>query len=299
VKTDSLKALYLIVLNYSWNVMEKVEPLFHPQTAAALQRFLQSPAHAIGLIGPPGAGKRFTAQYLARHVLGMAGAEAIRTIIAEKNSISIEQIRGIQQFLRLKVPGTAAVKRVVIIEDAGLMGAEAQNALLKMLEEPPADTIFILTTDSTALLKPTIISRLQKFHILPITLDQATTLADVSETELRKAYHLSGGYCGLLFALLQDKEHRLVQAVEEAKKLVKASTYTRLQQIDSLAKEKEQLPQLLYALQRVLGAVLAQTTDKIQLQRLTARLRAVYEAEHDLAHNANTKLVLTDLFLHL
>ena len=68
-----------------------------------------------------------------------------RTLISErsateKGSIAIEQIRALISFFQLKVPGKTKIKRVAIIQDADRMGLEAQNALLKALEEPPEDS---------------------------------------------------------------------------------------------------------------------------------------------------------------
>lgn len=54
--------------------------------------------------------------------------------------------------------------RVVIIEDISVMTIEAQNALLKTLEEPPEEAILILGTPSEANLLPTILSRLSIYH---------------------------------------------------------------------------------------------------------------------------------------
>lgn len=46
------------------------------------------------------------------------------------------------------------------------MNKEAQNALLKLLEEPPEKTVFIMTTSRPRLLLPTVLSRVQKLHIV-------------------------------------------------------------------------------------------------------------------------------------
>ncbi len=74
-----------------------------------------------------------------------------------KNSIGIEEIKFMQKKLFLK-PIRSPTK-AVIIEDAQLLTTEAQNAMLKVLEEPPAHTIIILSTESKEPLLPTIISR--------------------------------------------------------------------------------------------------------------------------------------------
>ncbi len=272
--------------------------LIHPSTRAILANFISDPAHALCLIGPPGAGKKHLAQALAHQLLKTKRSDDIY-VVAGETSIGIEQVRELQNYLRLKKPGKELIRRVVIIQDGGKMGDEAQNALLKILEEPPADTVIVLTTDGSMSLKPTIYSRTQAIQVLPISLELAIEHFEQPKSAITRAYHLSGGYIGLLQALLDDSEHDLTRAIEEAKNIVKSDSFKRLLLVDGLAKQKPYINTLLYALQRVLGAVIAQTGDRDKLKRLIASSKAVYQAQIDMSKSANTKLLLTDLFLHL
>ncbi len=77
--------------------------------------------------------------------------------IPNANNIKINSIREISNFISFSYEGN--FKRVIIISNAHLMKDEAQNALLKNLEEPPEDIIFILTTPFPELVKETILSR--------------------------------------------------------------------------------------------------------------------------------------------
>jgi DNA polymerase III gamma/tau subunit len=79
------------------------------------------------------------------------------------NSIGIEEIKNMQKKLFLK-PIKSQTK-AVILQDAELLTIEAQNALLKSLEEPPDNTIIILSTESIEPLLATIISRCQIIDI--------------------------------------------------------------------------------------------------------------------------------------
>lgn len=72
-------------------------------------------------------------------------------------NIKVDQIRALQR--RLNVRPSLAPRRVIIFDSADLLERNAANALLKSLEEPPADTIFLLIAHNPGRLLPTIRSR--------------------------------------------------------------------------------------------------------------------------------------------
>ena len=77
----------------------------------------------------------------------------------EKTQISIEQVRILLHFLSLR-PHSSAYK-LVLIKNAEDLTLEASNSLLKILEEPPPQTVFILLSENEEALPPTVISRCQ------------------------------------------------------------------------------------------------------------------------------------------
>lgn len=83
-----------------------------------------------------------------------------------KKIISISQIR--EMGLTISSRPNEARFRMVLILNADLMNIQAQNALLKLLEEPPEKTFFILIANKTSLLLPTIISRCRKIKFKPL-----------------------------------------------------------------------------------------------------------------------------------
>jgi DNA polymerase III delta prime subunit len=82
-----------------------------------------------------------------------------------QQSIGIEDVKNLQAKIFLK-PLKSETK-VVVLNDAQLLTVAAQNALLKMLEEPPGHTNIVLSTDSIDALLPTIISRCQIVNLQP------------------------------------------------------------------------------------------------------------------------------------
>jgi DNA polymerase III subunit delta' len=90
-----------------------------------------------------------------------------RISIEGANTIKISSIREIKKYLSLsEAPNTF---RFVLILDAHLMNDRSQNALLKSLEEPPENVIFILLTSSKENLLPTVISRCRDLTFDPLS----------------------------------------------------------------------------------------------------------------------------------
>ncbi|MFN7729141.1 MAG: ATP-binding protein [Bdellovibrio sp.] len=126
-------------------------------------------------VGPSGVGRRKVAKGLAQALVcersslacGECGpclrvaqgvSEAVRVVSAEKTQIKIEQSREILDFLSLRAISNA---RIVIIDGAHNLNAQAGNALLKILEEPPENSYFFLIAPSARHVLPTLRSRSQ------------------------------------------------------------------------------------------------------------------------------------------
>lgn len=105
----------------------------------------------------------------------------------------------------------AARRKFVLIVGADTMNSEAANRLLKTLEEPPAETTFILTTSRPEHLLPTIISRCQvvRFHALPGAQVRAALAERFPQTDtalLDAATAMAGGRFGLARRLIDSPE---------------------------------------------------------------------------------------------
>lgn len=90
--------------------------------------------------------------------------------IPNANNIKINSIREISRFVSYSNEGN--FKRIIILSNAHLMKDEAQNALLKNLEEPPENIIFILCTPYPNLLKETILSRCWRINFENLSPDE-------------------------------------------------------------------------------------------------------------------------------
>lgn len=281
--------------------------LINSKTKAALETFAKQPAHALLLLGPAGSGKLALGKHLAAGLLNIKPAEldkyAYFLHIArqeKKQDISVEAIRELIKSLKLKVPSSSVVKRVVLVEDAHLMNQEAQNAFLKSLEEPAPGTVFILTSLSKNSLLPTVVSRATSITVEPVNLEQAAKFyAQKSQPEVAAAWALSQGAPGLLNSLLLDKDNDVRQAVNQAKSLLTKNKYQRLVELDKIS-DKAELQNVFDGMTKVLKALYRAAAAKNDQKRMDASLKAaklVLEARRDIEQNAMPRLVILRLVL--
>jgi hypothetical protein len=278
--------------------------LLHPKTRLQIQYVLKNPPHGLTIVAPNGSGKKILAKTIATSFLELSDIEKLESYpyfyhvkrLNKKSDISIEQVREIINALKLKVPGSKTVGRVVFIEDAHFLNIPAQNALLKSLEEPNADTVFVLSINSIENVLPTIASRIQKLEALPVGLDEALNFwqDEYPKETIESAWRLSGGTVGLMHALLtQNKDHRLKAAVDEAKIFLKATKYQRLLQLDQVSKNKENFEIFLDALARTLGFLhhaSVKSGKEAQSKQILSSRRVLQKSKKGLQQNANTKL---------
>lgn len=102
-------------------------------------------------------------------------------------------------------------RKVYLITSAETMNDEAENRLLKTLEEPPADTVLILTSSNLGALLPTTISRCQIVNFEAVPTPAATAalqqrFADLPAAQVQSLIALSGGRVGWAISMLQHPE---------------------------------------------------------------------------------------------
>lgn len=173
--------------------------------------------------------------------------------------------------------------KVYILEDSQNMNDSSENALLKILEEPPAGVYFILTCDSRAAMLPTVLSRATVVSLLGET-------AAFSEETVQTA-------CALANALVSGSEWELLCATAP------------------LQKDRDEIRDTLSCLCKLFSDALcvkcggegalvhAQTAARLAAKFSKAKLYAVHTAAEALlesaGRNANTNLLLTGLCYRL
>jgi hypothetical protein len=233
--------------------------LLHSTTKAHIESFVKNPSHGLIISGVEGSGKFYLAQKLAAKILGIGGIDDLlvypylEIVQAEDGVIKIDQIRHLGNFLQLKTIGDRRLRRVVVIKDAHQMNVQSQNAILKILEEPPSDTIIIMTVCGETSLKPTLYSRAQNIKALPVSEAEATAYFSekYQESEIKGAYLYSGGAVGLMTELLTNPDSDYIVWRDRAKHLLSSTQATRLAQINELIKDRNEVKKLIFALKKL------------------------------------------------
>ncbi|HEX9153767.1 MAG TPA: hypothetical protein VF809_03025 [Candidatus Saccharimonadales bacterium] len=285
--------------------------VLHPRTREQVAHFTDDPSHALLLVSANGMGKTAVARAILTKVLRLAPDSLDQhpyfTIVTpEKGTISIDAIRQLQHFLQLRTLGDQPLRRAIIVEHAECLTTEAQNAYLKLLEEPPADTIMVLTANNQRALLPTILSRVQSLPMYAPTEDAIKnyfTEQGKNDAAISQSFFLSGGMPGLMHALMSDdKSHPLAAGVSQAKEILQKPIFDRLAMVEPLSKKKEDARYVVQALQHIAQTCLDQAAakgDEAKLKQWHRILRVSTKAEQSIGQSANTKLVLSNMMLHL
>lgn len=178
--------------------------------------------------------------------------------------LGIAEARKIKEHFSLKP--YSAKGRVVVIEDASVLTIEAQNALLKTLEEPPQEAILFLGTKSDATLLPTILSRCQIIH-LDATGDDTLV------------YHSK---------YAQDLEKLLKSTIEE-----------RFRYVEKLKEKEEFLHSMIYFFRQKMVEPVTHTRSDLARLKEVKFLKELLRSEEWAKQNVNLRAILEYLMLKM
>ena len=207
--------------------------VFNQTTEGQLKQFALHLPGALLITGPEGIGLTSAALEVSirsKAVVQTVLPEKDEKVDIEKGTISVDSIRRLYSITKTIEPNG----RIIIIDYAERMAKTAQNAFLKLLEEPSEGTHFILLTHQPGLLLPTILSRAQRLDMRPITAEQSSDLLDRlkirDERQKAQLLFIAGGFPAELTRLATDAAYFEVRSsiIKDAREYVVGNAYTRL-----------------------------------------------------------------------
>jgi DNA polymerase III subunit delta' len=271
--------------------------------------------------GPDGVGKELVARETAR-VLLCPAAEApaacgacascrkveagehpdLHLLAAKGASISVQEIRSLQETLGYRAFERG--RKVAILRDAFRLTREAGNALLKTLEEPPADTHVFLLAHHRSQLLPTLVSRCQAVRFDPLSaaeVRQFLGTRGVGGAAAEQLAELAGGSPGQALqgdpGVLASLEKDVADA---AAALAGLKASERFALSERWSKEKERLGVRLDRVELLLRRRAREAAERGQADaKALASLSGVFRTRRLLEQNVNPQLALDCFFLGL
>ncbi|MEK7625965.1 MAG: AAA family ATPase [Patescibacteria group bacterium] len=246
--------------------------LINPTTKRHVNDYLQTPFHALLIVGPKNSGKNDLVDTLVKGLVGSDLSTYPYKIVIDGENDGIEQVRMVKKEFSYKfVSKDSKHKRIVVINSIESIGRESHNAMLKLLEEPPEKTYIIATTTAIADLPSTILSRMKQLNTLPVTQETAISLKSNN-----------------------------TDSTDLAKKFISSKKYERLTMVNDLAKlEKQQQKEVMVMLFEIIYFKLSNSENTVEMRKLIKKIQTVETNIKSLSSNVNPKLIWLDLSLNL
>ena len=181
--------------------------LLSPQTRSSLNNYLKmnkGTTQSVVLVGEKGLGKRTVANVIAKFLCNYGGSQDIikhpdfMLVEPTDGLISKGQIEEVQLFANYQ--SVISPRRVILVDDADMMGVAAANSLLKLLEDYIKTSVFIFVAHKPLI--PTIMSRCVTVEFQPPSVEEFLKFLGEEGNEI--AMRASGGRIGLYYDLAKD-----------------------------------------------------------------------------------------------
>lgn len=282
--------------------------LLSKNTYIKLNNISKKPFHSYIFFGPENIGKKTAAYHVASNLAhGSKDSNFIKQIASgistnvtvvyseeeKQGAIKISQIKKIIDEINL-TPISKKYYRVVVINNIERLTEEASNSLLKSLEEPNHNIIFILTTNSLSKVLPTIISRSQ---LVSFTLPPQKEIFKfimskfkLAKEETTKIIKLSEGRVGLALKILENKnlKSQKLSILKLAYDFSDSGLTARFKIIKQITEDNQAYNFIRELILVYRDKILTNPNASISLDRLI-------ECESQLMNNLNPRLALENL----
>ncbi|NTW62323.1 AAA family ATPase [Candidatus Saccharibacteria bacterium] len=245
------------------------------------------------LTGPNGVGLTSISEYIAQ----LLGVKPVMILPEKDDKVDLDKGVISVDIMRRLYDDTKTIKtekQVIVIDYAERMTHQAQNAFLKLLEEPGENTYFILLSHSTAKLLPTILSRVETVNIKPVTPAQTHKLLDQlgqdDDKKRSQILFMSDGLPAEVCRLVSDEEYfdKRSANVRDARDLLQGSLYQKLLIAQKYKDDRQQTLQMLTDVINILKKTIKSNPEGSAMAHIDDVLRAYSRIEA----NGNIRLTL-------
>ena len=217
----------------------------------------------------------------------------------KKKSIAVDQIRALKNETNVKPH--LAKRRVFIIDFADTLNENSQNALLKVLEEPPGSVMFILIAESKASLLETILSRCVCLTLSTpeenLAIEYIKNNSNFQEEDIKEALSLCSNNIGRALLMLSGKENS--ETNEDAKRFLKfmleGNSFGMLEATIKAEKNRLNAAQFIKELKNETVCLLKQNLGGYRASALSRFYDELSELEKSLVLNINLPLLFAAL----
>ena len=281
-------------------------------------------SHAHLIVGPNGIGKSILAKIFSLRILGKDIDQEYVDIInyrPHKASFGVDEVREIIDEVNKKP--YEGDKKVIIIHQGDKLTVQAQNTLLKTIEEPPKGVYIILLSESLELLLETIKSRCQVYKLTPLGKEEVIKyirrLGQNDETLISAAVSYSGGIPGRAEKFLQDDKLEKLREIiiNLLADIEKKDNNTVIEYEDKFSKYKEDKEEVLNLLSSFIRDIIvykeienrdiiinadkfndiAELSNSLSYKKLNLMMERIEEARRSLNNNNNYKITISIMLM--
>lgn len=267
--------------------------VINPVSKKIIQATAKSLPQSLLLTGSSGVGLSEISLYIANLINikpTVILPEKDEKVDIEKGVLGVEIIRKLYDSTKTK----SIDKQIFILDFAEKMTTQAQNAFLKLLEEPNDNVFFILVSNSTSKLLPTILSRVETIEIKPITNQQSLKFLDsldVTDNKVRtQILFMADGLPVEIARLVNDSDYfnTKINMMLDAKSLLNSSLYEKLRIGQKYKDDRSQALDLLLNVTKILQTTISTNAQIDAIKKIDVVLKAYSRIEA----NGNIRLAI-------
>lgn len=266
--------------------------IFEPTAKRQLDALAANLPQSLLLTGSDGVGLLAAAKYVAGDAAAIIQPTDKDGNVSASGSIKLDSILQLRQQSRGRTTGRV----VFIIDDADRMNHRAQNAFLKLLEEPAPQIHFILTSHAPHLLLATILSRVERLGIKQISPEQTQQIMrqlKISDPQVeQQLLFLASGRPAALTRLAKNPTEleKIGQIVRDAQQFIRAPGYERAVIAARYTDRSSALQFLSHCL-----TILSNNLRRNPSRKLVRQSEQIVETYQRIAANGNVRLQLIAL----